>query len=172
MKRRVFMLLIVPFITLTSGCGVYSFTGGSIGALKTVSVPIFENTAALVNPNLSQSFTEALKARIRSQTSLSFVRTEGEANFEGRITDYNIQPVAIQGNQKVTAGLTRLTITVQVKYINRLKGEEAKSFDQAFTRYVDFDQTKGSFASQEQNLVKQVNDQLTEDIYNKAFANW
>jgi hypothetical protein len=172
MKTRIFMFLIVPLIAISGGCGVYSFTGGSIGALKTVSVPIFENTAALVNPNLSQSFTEALKARIRSQTSLSFVRTDGEANFEGRITDYNIQPVAIQGNQKVTAGLTRLTITIQLKYTNRLKGEESKSFDQPFTRYVDFDQTKGSFSSQEQNLVKQVNDQLTEDIYNKAFANW
>ncbi len=172
MKRIIFNLLILLILAFSSGCGVYSFTGGSIGALKTVSVPIFENTSALVNPNLSQSFTEALKARIRSQTSLSFLRTEGEANFEGRITDYNILPVAIQGNQQVTAGLTRLTITVQVKYTNRLKGEENKSFDQAFTRFIDFDQTKGPFASQEQNLVKQVNDQLTEDIYNKAFANW
>lgn len=172
MKSRILFMLTIPFLFLMSGCGVYSFTGGSIGALKTVSVVIFENTAPLVNPNLSQSFTEALKDRIRSQTGLSFVRTDGEANFDGRITDYNLQPVAIQGNQQVTAGLTRLTITVNVKYTNRLVGEQDKSFEQSFTRFKDFSSTSGPFSSQESNLVKDINQQLTEDIYNRAFANW
>lgn len=170
MKKRILFLMLLPLIAVFSGCGVYSFTGGSVGDLKTVVVSLFENNAALVNPNLSQSFTEALKDRIRTQTSLSFVRTEGEADFSGSITNYTVQPVAIQGNQQVTAGLTRLTITVQVKYTNTK--DPTKSFDQSFSRYIDFDQTKGAFASQEQKLVKQVNDQLTEDIYNKAFANW
>ncbi|MEO5909842.1 MAG: LptE family protein [Pelobium sp.] len=172
MKSRILFMLTVPFLFFMSGCGVYSFTGGSIGALKTVSVVIFENTAPLVNPNLSQAFTEALKDRIRSQTGLSFVRTDGEANFDGRITDYNLQPVAIQGNQQVTAGLTRLTITVNVKYTNRLEGEQDKSFEQSFTRFKDFNPTSGPFSSQENTLVKDINQQLTEDIYNRAFANW
>lgn len=170
MRKRILFLTLISITAIFSGCGIYSFTGGSVGDLKTVSVSLFENNAALVNPNLSQSFTEALKDRIRSQTSLNFVRTEAEADFSGNITNYTVQPVATQGTQQVTAGLTRLTITIQVKYTNTK--DPTKSFDQSFSRYVDFDQTKGAFASQEQKLVKQVNDQLTEDIYNKAFANW
>ncbi len=171
MNKRFLYLFILPLLMMQFGCGVYSFTGGSISAgMKTVSVLVFENTAPLVNPNLSQSFTEALKDRIRTQTGLSFLRSEGDANFEGRITGYSLQPVAVQGTQQVTAALTRLSITVQVKYANKI--ETDKSFDQAFTRYIDFDPQKRPFSSSEQALVKQVNDQLTDDIYNKAFANW
>ncbi|MBC7653537.1 MAG: LptE family protein [Oligoflexus sp.] len=171
MKIKILFFLFIPFFMLQSGCGVYSFTGGSISAgMKTVSVLVFENTAQLINPNLSQAFTEDLKSRIRSQTSLSFVRVEGDANFQGRITDYTIQPVAIQANQQQTAGLTRLTITIQVKYANKI--EVDKSFDQTFTRFKDFNSQGAPFTTQEATLVKDINQQLTEDIYNKAFANW
>lgn len=170
MIKRAFLLLALPIILL-SGCGVYSFTGGSISAgMKTVSVLIFENTAPLINPNLSQSFTEALKDRIRTQTSLSFVRVDGDAEFSGRITDYNLQPVAIQANEQVTAGLTRLTITVNVKYTNKLEAD--KSFEQSFTRFKDFSTQGSPFVAQEVALVKDINQQLNEDIYNRAFANW
>lgn len=169
MKKSVFLLMILPLFI--ASCGIYSFTGGSISAgMKTVSVLVFENTAPLVNPNLSQSFTEALKDRIRTQTGLSFLRADGDANFQGRITDYNLQPVAVQANDQSSAALTRLTITVQVKYTNKI--EPDKSFDQSFTRFRDFNSQGSSFTSQEQALVKDINQQLTEDIYNRAFANW
>lgn len=170
MIKKTFLLVALPLMLLT-GCGIYSFTGGSISAgMKTVSVLVFENTAQLVNPNLSQSFTEALKDRIRTQTSLSFVRVDGDANFQGRITDYNLQPVAIQANEQVTAGLTRLSITINVKYTNKIEAD--KSFEQSFTRFRDFSTQGSPFNSQEVALVKDINQQLTEDIYNRAFANW
>lgn len=168
MRIKIIFILCLPIILFLNGCGIYSFTGGSISpGMKTVSVLLFENTAALVVPNLSQSFTEALKDRIRTQTSLSFLRVDGDANFEGRITDYNIQPVAIQGDQ---AGLTRLSITVSLKYTNKI--DKDKSFEQTFTRFIDFSVQSSPFAAQEQTLIKNINQQLTEDIYNKAFANW
>jgi hypothetical protein len=171
MNKKLIISLILSCTLALSACGIYSFTGGSISAgMKTVSVSLFENTAPLVVPNLSQLFTEALKDRIRTQTSLSFLRTDGDATFEGRITGYNVQPVAIQANEQVTAGLNRLTITVQVKYNNTI--EPTKSFDQSFTRYKDFSSQGSSFASQEQQLIRDINQQLSEDIYNRAFANW
>ncbi len=170
MIKKAFLLIVLPLFLLT-GCGIYSFTGGSISAgMKTVSVLVFENTAALVNPNLSQSFTESLKDRIRTQTSLSFLRVDGDADFSGRITDYNLQPVAIQANEKVTAGLTRLSITINVKYTNKIEAD--KSFEQSFTRFKDFSTQGSPFSGQESALVKDINQQLTEDIYNRAFANW
>ena len=168
MRIKVTYILSISILFLISSCGIYSFTGGSISVgMKTVSVLLFENTAPLVVPNLSQSFTEALKDRIRTQTSLSFLRVDGDANFEGRITDYSIQPVAIQGDQ---AGLTRLSITVSVKYSNKIEAD--KSYEQSFTRFIDFSIQSSTFAAQEQTLIRNINQQLTEDIYNKAFANW
>lgn len=168
MRIKFTYILSISILFLISSCGIYSFTGGSISVgMKTVSVLLFENTAPLVVPNLSQSFTEALKDRIRTQTSLSFLRVDGDANFEGRITDYSIQPVAIQGDQ---AGLTRLSITVSVKYSNKIEAD--KSYEQSFTRFIDFSIQSSTFAAQEQTLIRNINQQLTEDIYNKAFANW
>jgi hypothetical protein len=162
-------LILLSGVLLTTSCGTYSFSGASIPAeMKTVSVQFFENNAALVVPYLSQQFTEALKERIRNQSRLSIVRSEGDANFEGRITDYTIRPVAIQGNDR--AGLNRLTVTVSVKYTNSLNPE--LNFETSFQAFQEFSLNQGPIQTQEQKLLTLINRQLTEDIFNKAFANW
>jgi hypothetical protein len=153
---------------LEQSCG-YKLSGASIPPeMKTVSVQFFENNATLVVPYLSQQFTEQLKERIRNQTRLSLIRTEADANFEGRITDYSIRPVAIQGNDR--AGLSRLSITVSVKYTNVLKPDQ--SFEQSFTRFRDLDLATRALQVQERELIPLINKDLTEDIFNRAFANW
>ena len=160
---------IIPLLLISQGCGLYSFTGASIpDEMKTVSIQFFENGAPLVVPYLSQQFTEALKERIRNQTKLSLIRTDANANFEGRITDYSIRPTAIQGNDR--AGLLRLTISVNVKYTNTLK--EDLGFEQTFTRSKEFSIQTRSQQAQEPELISDINAQLTEDIFNRAFANW
>lgn len=166
--RIKFMILILG-IFIQQSCGTYSFSGASIPAeMKTISVQFFENNSALVVPYLSQQFTEALKDRIRNQSRLSLVRSDGDANMEGRITDYSIRPVAIQGNDR--AGLNRLTVTVSVKYTNSLKPE--LNFEQSFQAFQEFSLNQGPIQTQEQKLLTLINRQLTEDIFNKAFANW
>lgn len=165
--QKKILLLSIPFILLTQSCGIYSFSGASIpAAMKTVSVQLFENNAPLVVPNLSQQFTERLKERIRNQSSLSISRENADGNFEGRITDYSIKPVAVTGNE--VAESTRLSITVSVKFTNALDNE--LSFEESFTR---FEEVRGSnIQAQEQAMIKKINEMLTEDIFNRAFANW
>lgn len=161
--------LIIGLLMGSQSCGTYSFSGASIPPeMKTISVQFFENTSALVVPYLSQQFTEGLKDRIRNQSRLSIVRTEADANFEGRITDYSIRPVAIQGNDR--AGLNRVTVTVMVKYTNVLKPE--LNFEQSFQAFQEFSLNQGPIQTQEQKLLALIIRQLTEDIFNKAFANW
>jgi hypothetical protein len=171
MKIRVFLLFFIPLMFVTQACTYrLSLDGASIPAeLKTINIMFFENTAPYVVNNLSQLFTEALKDRIRSQTRLSMVRGEADATIEGQITGYTIAPAAIQAtnnNQAPIAGLTRLTITVRAKYTNITK---KYNFDETFTRFKDF---AGDISTQEQALILDINKQLTEDIFNKAFANW
>ena len=154
---------------MLNACGIYSFSGASIPTeMKTVSVQFFENNASLVVPYLSQQFTEDLKDRIRNQSRLSLVRSDADANFQGRITEYSIRPAAIQGNER--AGLERLTITVSVKYTNVLDPE--LNFEKSFTRFLDFSTQGRPLQAQEQQLIKSINVMLTEDIFNAAFANW
>ncbi len=161
-------LLILPLVLMQQSCG-YKLSGASIPPeMKTISVQFFENNSLLVVPYLSQQFTESLKDRIRNQSRLSIIRNDADANFEGRISDYTISPVAIQGNER--AGLNRMTITVFVKYTNALKPDQG--FEQSFSRFLDFSVETRTLQSQEPDLISQINKLLTEDIFNRAFANW
>ncbi len=163
------ILLIVIILFTLNSCGIYSFTGASISAdVKTISIQFFENQAPLVQPTLSQTFTEDLKDRFISQTSLEIINgDEGDLNFEGAITGYNIKPMAIQGNE--TAALNRLTITVKVKFTNNKEPE--RDFNTSFSAYEDYESSQ-SIEAVEENLIKQIVEKLTEDIFNKSVANW
>ena len=125
MKKLIFILAVFLF----SGC--YSFKGSSTDGLKTVRVEFFENNAPLVIPNLSQQFTEDLKERIRTQSKLNITQNEADVVFTGRITGYDIKPIAIQDNSAPIAGANRLTITVAVKYTNNTEYKESKNFEQS-----------------------------------------
>ena len=165
-------MVVVMVTMIYSSCSV-TLNGASIPPeMKTINVVFFENNAPLVVNNLSQLFTESLKDRIRSQSRLGIVRGEADATMEGAITGYSIAPVSIQATNNNTAPLataTRLTITVNVKYVNNKDKKRSPDFEQSFSRYTDF---TGDISSQEQNLIRIINQQLTEDIFNKAFANW
>jgi hypothetical protein len=166
-SKHIIIALIV--IVLAWSCSVkYSFTGASISPdVKTVSVAYFQNLSTLVNPTLSSLFTEELKNRFVSQTRLSMVSDFGDLNFSGEIKNYQVTPVAIQGNE--TAASNRLTITIRVKFVN--SKDEKQNFDKSFSRYEDFD-SQEQFNSIEGELVKIIVDKLVEDVFNGAVANW
>lgn len=146
----------------------YSLSGASISPeVKTITVRFFQKTAALGPASLSQTFTEALKDKFISQTNLNLVDREGDLTFEGSISNYTIQPLAIQANE--TAAKNRLSITVNVKFTN-LK-DEKQNFETGFTRYADFESSQ-NISSVEDQLIKEINDQLVDDIFNKAVINW
>jgi hypothetical protein len=174
MRKRLFLSLLVlgTIVMLFNSCAYkLSLNGASIPPdLKTIDIQFFENNAQLVVPTLSQTFTEALKNRIRSQTSISIVRGEANATMSGAITGYSIAPVSIQAtnnNVAPIAGASRLSITVNVKYV--YDADKKLSFEESFTKYKDF---TGDSASQEQTLIPEIVKQLTDDIFNRAFANW
>jgi hypothetical protein len=174
MGKRLFlslMLVCSAAMLLTSCAYKLSLNGASIPPdLKTIDIQFFENNAQLAVPTLSQQFTEALKNRIRSQTSISIVRGEANATMSGAITGYSIAPVSIQATNNNTApiaGASRLTITVNVKYV--YDADKKLSFEESFSKSRDF---TGDISSQEQALIQDINKQLTDDIFNRAFANW
>ncbi len=172
MMRRSFV--IVPLLAIlcfiTPGC--YTLRSQSIpDGLKLINVGFFENNAPLVVSNLSLTFTEALKARIRTTTRLSIVTGEGDASMSGAITDYRSVPVSIQApgntNAPPIAGAQSLTLTIKVKF--DYPKDKNISFDQTFTKSVNY---SGNLAAQEQQLLQTLTNQLIDDIFNKAFNNW
>ncbi len=167
-------MLLLPLVLFCETCTIKLDAATIPAEMKTINVKLFENNALIVVPNLSSSFTEALKEKIRTQTKLSIVRGDANAIIEGTITGYTIVPVAIQAtsdNRAPVAGQTRLTITVSASYTSTYPNADKKyDFNNAtFSRYKDF---TGDLSSQEQALIADINKQITEDIFNKAFANW
>lgn len=168
--KKLYILLFAVVATFNS-CSI-KLSGISIPPeMKTVTVTFFENNAPLVVPYLSQQFTEDLRTRIRNQSPLNIVQNDGHGIFEGRITNYEIRPVTLtDNNQQNTQGSNRLSITINVKYTNNLNPK--LSFEESFTRNRDFVLSGASLQSLEPQLIKDINVQLTEDIFNRAFAQW
>ncbi len=171
MKRSAlhYLLPIACCLLALSSCKPqFSFTGASISPdVKTVSIQYFKNNAPLAKPTLGQTFTEALKDIFVSQTNLAPVQSGGDISFEGEIVNYVTGPVAIQSNDQ--AALNRLTITVSVKFTNTK--EEKKSFEATFSRYADYPSSQSLDAAAD-GLIQQINEQLVQDIFNKAMINW
>ena len=171
MRNKFLALAVAVVIMLTSPACHFSLSGASTVGLKTIYVGYFENDAPLVVATLSQDFTEALKTRIRSTTDLSIVRTEeADATMTGTITGYSIAPVSISATSNNTApiaGQSALTVTVQVKYVNNVNKKD--SYEQSFSESQNF---TGDVASQQNTLLPTIEKAITEDIFNKAFANW
>lgn len=162
-----YCLLLAAYFFLPS-CGIYSFSGASIPAdVKTFSVSLFPNKASIVVPTLSQSFTDALRDKINNETTLDLVDKVGDYEFSGAITGYTITPIAPTGN--ATAALNRLTITIQVDFKNNKNGKD--NWNTAFSRFADYASTV-NISSVENDLIRQINEQLVLDIFNKAIANW
>jgi len=164
-------LYFIIFFFSCSSCSVnYSLSGASISPdVKSVSVQFFPNNSLLVNPALSQQFTDALKDKFISQTSLKLINGTGDLNFEGEITDYNTKPKAILEND--IAAMNRLTITIRVKYSNSKDPDSKYDFDKTFTRFEDYDSSK-DLGSVESDLTKKIIDQIVEDVFNQSVVNW
>lgn len=164
-----FNLIILSILLCISGCKVnYSFSGASISTeVKTVSVQFFPNRARIVNPTLSQEFTNALMDKIKGQTNLIFMENEGDVNFSGEITDYKTNILAITGDER--SAMTRFTVAIRIKYANILDG--GNDYDRVFSRYKDYDSTL-DLSDVEEDLVAAIIDDITEDAFNAAFVNW
>lgn len=169
-NRAIGTLLFTLFFI--QSCGVkYGFTGGSIPKdMKTYTVLYFENVAPMVYATLSQNFTEGLKERIRTQSSLSQVNSDGDAIFEGTITNYTITPASVAAGGLERAENSRLTITIKVKYTNKLDQTGESNFEESFSQFKEF--PGSDVTAYEARLNEEIIKALTEDVYNKAFANW
>lgn len=164
MKRLVGFLSALMLLACSGG---YSFTGGDVGEAKSISIQRFDNLAPLVNPKLSQQFTETLQQVMVRQTPLSLVRADGDMDFSGAITSYEVRSEAPGANDQVAQ--SRLTVTVRVRYQNRLDAD--KDFEQSFTVYRNFP-ASSDLSSVEDALVDEIVQELAEKIFNRSLVNW
>lgn len=170
MKFVKVLLLSLCIAIVAAACKInYSFTGGTLSTdVKTFSVQYFPNRAPLVNPNLSNRFTEELKEKFRSQTSLDeIVDGEGHLNFDGEITGYRTNALDIKPGE--IAATNRLTVTIRVRFTNEIESEN--DFDKSFSAFKDYESTL-QLTDVEEELLNDILEQIIDDIYNESVVNW
>lgn len=174
MNLRTFsLILLLLSLGLSSGCGIYNFTGGTLSPdIKTISIATFYNNAPLGPSNMSAIFTETIKDYFQQNTSLELVDNNGHLQLDGYIANYTITPVAATaGNQGQAdfSALSRITITVSASYTN--VNDPTFDFNKSFSFFKDFDNST-NLAANEEAFVEEIFDQIVLDIFNASVANW
>jgi hypothetical protein len=166
-------LLTISLFTLhsslfTTSCGVYSFSGTTLSPdLKTITISNFTLATAGGPANLTLQLNEKLKEYYQRYTNLKVVPANGDLVLEGSITGYDLQAISPTASDQ--AGLNRLQVSVQARFINNK--DETKSFEQGFSFYQDFPQNQ-TLTQNEPRLVPRILDQIVLDIFTKTAADW
>jgi len=163
--------IIISFLVLltTLSCGFYSFNSISLSSgEKTVQIDYFPNNAILVEPSLSQTFTQKFRDLFDTQTNLTSVNSGGDLQFEGEITGYKINPMTATAQQ--TAAQNRLTITVNVRFYNNKKEED--NFERSFSHYYDYDANAQLIGGLLDDAFNEIIERITQDIFNASVAKW
>ena len=170
---RIQLLWMTLILVGAFGCKIgYSLSGASISPdVKSVFVDYFRNRARVINPTLSQTFTEAMKDKFVNETGLSLHTDQGDLEFSGEITGYDVRPLSIQKSDtgRDFASMNRLTVTVKVVFVNNKDHEQ--DFNTTFSAYFDWDSSK-AINQVENDAVQVITTQLVDDIFNKSVANW
>jgi hypothetical protein len=135
--------------------------------VKSFSVSYFENKAPLINPTLSQKFTETLKDKFLKNTNLTLIPSNGDYKIAGEITDYNIQPVA--SNANTGAQKNRFNMSVKIQF--ECPKHPELNFNNTFSHFQEFDASQ-SFQTVETALSEQVTEQIVQKIYNEIALKW
>jgi len=167
--RIVNLVVILVVALLVTACSInMTMSGASIPEnINTFSVQYFDNRAPLINPVLSQNMTEGLKDRVTNESRLNLVNGTGDVDFSGEITGYSVRPMAIQAD--AVSAETRLTMTIKVRYKNYK--DPKLNWESSFTAFRDFDSSQNINAI-ETELTTEMIEEITENVFNKAFADW
>lgn len=168
MKKLLTLIIPSIFLLILSGCGIYNFTGTSKIDAKSFQVNYFLNNALLVEPGIERTFTVALQNLIQDQTNLSLTNSNADLVYEGEIVDYRISPMTATANQ--LAAQNRLTISVNVRFINNNKEEE--NFEKRFSHFYDYSGDAQLTGSQLNTALDEIYQRITQDIFTASLAKW
>ncbi len=118
-------------------------------------------------PGLDQTLTDLLVERFAQQTRLALEPDENAADavLTVAIESYRNEPVAVTGDE--VAALNRVTISVQVLYVDQVEDDEvlARSFSQS-------DQYDAADIDRETETAADILRQIADDIFTASTSDW
>ena len=163
MKRVLGLLVIVLFTNF----GCYTFKDISIKPdVKSFNVEDF-SLRANAPGSINQTFTEALKQKIQSETRLFLDENNPNIIFEGTISSYSVISTATDSQN--TASLNKLEIRIKISYTNILHEDE--NWESTFSDYANFDRDV-NLSDVQDGLIEEIYEEIIDAVINKAFSNW
>jgi hypothetical protein len=167
-KKHLFIFIIL--IIISQACTVSLInTGIDYTVLESFSLEQFEVKNSNAPPTSGQLFSEQLKDRILNNTRLRYLDQDGDIQFSGDVTGYNITALAPQANQ--TVAFQRLTIQLTINYKDIKQKDGANDWNQNFSRFANFS-AEQDLSSVEDALIQEIYVQVLDDVFNKAFSGW
>ncbi len=167
LKAQHILFFIMMTTLLFCGCSI-SFKGISIPPdVNTFYVENFRNAVSQAPADINQRFSEALRAKIRNESRLTYNEQKPDVEFSGEISGFRLFDEAPQAGN--TVALNKLEITVSVAFANNK--DETKNWKKSFSFFRTFESDK-DFVSIQDNLIAEIFKQLTENIFNESFTGW
>ncbi len=164
------MVALVSVVLTLTACSVsYKFNGASIDytQVKSIQIENFPVRTAYVWGPMESMFNTQLKDQFANHTRLSLVKRNGDWKLEGEITRYD------QRNKSVSSegysAQTELSITVNVRFTNNKNHSE--DFERQFSATSVYDTTR-SLNEVQEDLVKEMFENICDQIFNATAANW
>ncbi|MBP3767461.1 MAG: LptE family protein [Prevotella sp.] len=164
------MVALVSVVLTLTACSVsYKFNGASIDytQVKSIQIENFPVRSAYVWGPMESMFNTQLKDQFANHTRLSLVKRNGDWKLEGEITRYD------QRNKSVSSegysAQTELSITVNVRFTNNKNHSE--DFERQFSATSVYDTTR-SLNEVQEDLVKEMFENICDQIFNATAANW
>lgn len=152
-------------------CSVsYKFNGASINydKVKTISFETFPNrSAAFVWGPMESMFNTALQDSYMRQTRLKQVRQGGDLELSGEITNYDAYNKGVGSDGYST--MAELRMTVNVRFVNN--SNHSEDFEKQFSSSREYNASQ-QLSSVQESLVKQMIDEIVDQIFNATVANW
>ena len=169
-RRTLRVLLCMAALAMASACTVsYKFTGTSIdyNVIKTIQIDNIPIRSAYVWAPMGPIFNNHLQDLYANQTRLQLVKRGGDLHIAGEITNYE------QYNKSISAdgysSQVQLKITVNIRFTNNKNHQE--DFERQFTATTQYESTQ-QLANVQEDLVTEMVEDLTDQIFNATVANW
>ncbi len=169
MKIYITYITLIIAVVFTSACKMsVSFTGGKIEG-KTFNIGDFPNYAPIVQPTFSQAFVDALRNKIVNESNVKYTQSSADLVFTGSIKDYKITTVSATGN--TTAAGNRLSVTIEVNYVNNIDPKKGFTAPKSYTEFADFPIDQ-NLTDIESDLIAEIVKKLAQQVYLDIIPAW
>lgn len=162
-KNRIPISLILLF-SLFIACGIYSFSGSTLGGIKTIAIPLFDNQTP--EYGIRETLTEKIAERFVQDNTLKVVNEKlADSILQGVITKYEREAHTFDEQENIEEYIVRIWVKVSFEEKKNKKVIWKEDSLLGWGIYSAQDETE------DQGKDRAI-EKLAEDIVNKTVRGW